>query len=198
MQAKENEMGKIVISENVTLDGVVEDPSGDQGFEHGGWVGHVADRPAVAGAALDDALGAEALLLGRGGYEFFAARWPSRTGELADRLNGLPKYVVSSTLEDPDWENSTVLKGDAVDEASKLKRDLDGEIVVIGSIQLARTLIEHDLADELRLTVFPVALGTGERLLAEIGDRKPMRLVGARNGDDVAFLTYEPVRAGSG
>ena len=187
-------MGKIVISENVTLDGVVEDPSGDEGFEHGGWLGHVGDRPAVAEAALDDALGAEALLLGRGGYEFFAARWPSRSGELADRLNSLPKYVVSSTLEDPDWNNSTVLRGDVVDEVSRLKLEVDGEIVVIGSIRLVRTLIEHDLVDELRLTAFPVALGTGERLFAEISDQKPLRLVGTRSGDDVAFLTYEPVR----
>ena len=188
-------MGKIVISENVTLDGVVQDPSGDEGFEHGGWVGHINDRPAVAKAALDDALGAQALLFGRGGYEFFAARWPSRSGELADRLNSLPKYVVSSTLEDPDWNNSTVLKGDVVEEVSKLKREVDEEIVVIGSIQLARTLIRHDLADELRLTVFPIALGTGERLFEGISDQKRLRLVGAESGDDVAFLTYEPVRA---
>jgi dihydrofolate reductase len=187
-------MGKIVITENMTLDGVVQDPSGDEGFEHGGWVGHISDRPAVATAALDDALGAEALLLGRGGYEFFAARWPSRGGELADRLNSLPKYVVSSTLEDPDWNNSTVLKGDVVDAVSKLKREVDGEIVVIGSIQLVRTLIEHGLADELRLTVFPVALGTGERLFEEISDQTPMRLVGAETADGIAFLAYEVVR----
>jgi len=186
-------MGKIVISENVTLDGVVQDPSGDEGFKHGGWVGHISDHPAVAKAALDDALGAQAMLFGRGGYEFFAARWPSRSGELADRLNGLPKYVVSSTLEDPDWNNSTVLMGDAVDAVSKLKREVDGEIVVIGSIRLARTLIEHDLADELRLTVFPVALGAGERLFEEISDQRPMRLVGAETGDGIAFLTYEAV-----
>jgi dihydrofolate reductase len=187
-------VGKIVISENVTLDGVVEDPSGEEGFEHGGWVGHVSDRPAVAKAALDDALGAEALLLGRGGYEFFAARWPSRSGELADSLNNLPKYVVSSTLEDPDWNNSTVLKGEAVDAVSKLKREADGEILVIGSIQLARTLLEHDLADELRLAVFPVALGAGERLFEEIGDRTPMRLAAVETGDGIAFLTYEADR----
>ena len=190
-------MGTIVISENVTLDGVVQDPSGDEGFEHGGWVGHVSDHPAVAKAALNDALGAEALLLGRGGYEFFAARWPARSGELADRLNSLPKYVVSSTLEDPDWNNSTLLNGDVVDAVSRLKREVDGEIVVIGSIQLARALFEHDLADELRLAVFPIALGTGERLFEEIGDRTPMRLVGAETGVGIAFLTYEAVRDAS-
>jgi dihydrofolate reductase len=187
-------MGRIVVSENVTLDGVVQDPSGDEGFEHGGWVGRVADRPAVAKAALDDALGAEALLLGRGGYEFFAARWPTRSGELADRLNGLTKYVVSSTLVDPTWSNSTVLRGDVVDEVTKVKREVDGEIVVIGSIRLVRALLEHDLADELRLAVFPVALGAGERLFEGINDHKPLRLVGTQTGDGVVFLTYRSVR----
>jgi dihydrofolate reductase len=189
-------MGKIVISENVTLDGVVEDPSGDEGSKRGGWVGLIQDRPAVGKAALDEALGAEALLFGRRSYEFFAARWPSRSGELADRLNSLPKYVVSSTLEDPEWNNSTVLKGDVLNEISKLKQRTDGEIVVAGSIQLVRTLMEHDLVDELRLLIYPVVLGTGERLFGETSDKKPMRLVGTKSGDDVAFLTYEPVREG--
>jgi len=187
-------MGKIVISKNITLDGVVQDPSGDEGFEYGGWVGHVDDRPAVGQAVLDETLGAAALLYGRGGYEFLAARWPSRTGELADRLNSLPKYVVSSTLEDPDWNNTVVLKGDLIDEVSKLKREIDGEILVAASIQLARALIEQSLADELRLAVFPVALGAGERLFEGIGDERPMRLVSARSGDGVAFLTYEADR----
>jgi dihydrofolate reductase len=187
-------MAKIVISENVSLDGVVEDPSGDEEFVRGGWVGRVTDRPAVGKAALDEALGAEAFLLGRRTYEFLAARWPSRNGALADRLNGLPKYVVSSTLEDPKWNNSRVLKGDAVKEISELKRQLDGEIVVAGSIQLVRTLMEHDLVDELRLTVYPVVLGAGERLFAESSDKKSLRLVGTHAGDGVAFLIYEPVR----
>jgi dihydrofolate reductase len=187
-------MGKIVISENITLDGVVQDPSGDEGFKHGGWVGHVDDRPAVGKAVLDETCDAEALLYGRGGYEFLAARWPSRSGELADRLNSLPKYVVSSTIEDPDWNNTTVLKGDFVEQVSELKRKIDGEILVAASIQLARALIEHDLADELRLTVFPVVLGSGERLFEKMGDRKPLRLVGAETGDGVAFLTYEVVQ----
>ena len=153
---------------------------------------------AAKGAAkvvLDEALGTEALLLGRRSYEFFAARWPSRTGELADRLNSLPKYVVSSTLEDPDWNNSTVLKGDVVNEVSKLKQELDGDIVVAASFQLVRTLIEHDLVDELRLMVYPVVLGAGERLFGETSDKKPMRLVDTRTvGDGLAYLTYEPVR----
>jgi dihydrofolate reductase len=187
-------MGRIVVSENVTLDGVIEDPAGDEGFGRGGWVGHIQDRPAVGKAALDEALGAEALLFGRRSYQFFAARWPSRGGQLADRLNSLPKYVVSSTLEDPDWNNSTVLKGDVVNEVSKLKQELGGEIVVAGSIQLVRTLMDHDLVDELRLMIFPVVLGAGERLFGENSAKKPMRIVGTRSGDGVAFLTYEPVR----
>src|SRR5437588_7393054 len=165
-------MGKIVVSENVTLDGVVQDPAGDEGFKVGGWIGAIKDRPQLNQLALDEALGAEALLLGRRSYEWFAARWPSRSGEWADRLNSLPKYVVSSTLVDPDWNNSTVLKGEVVNEVSKLKQELDGEIVVYASCQLVRTLMEHDLVDELRLMVYPVVLGGGERLFAETNDKK--------------------------
>jgi dihydrofolate reductase len=188
-------MGRIVISENVSLDGVVQDPAGDEGFRLGGWVGLIKDRPGANRLALDEALGAEALLLGRRSYEWFAARWPSRSGELADRLNSMPKYVVSSTLEDPDWNNSTVLKSDAVDEVSKLKQELNGEIVVVASFQLLRTLMEHDLVDELRLKIYPVALGAGERLFGETSDKKPMRLVDTKTIDgDVAYLSYEPVR----
>ncbi len=158
----------------------------------GGWVGLIAARPELAKVTLDEALGAEALLLGRRSYEWFAARWPSRSGELADRLNSLPKYVVSSTLEDPDWNNSTVLKGDVVHEVSKLKQELNGEIHVPASFQLARTLMEHDLVDELRLKIFPVVLGAGERLFGETSDKKSMRLVDSQTlGDGVAFLTYE-------
>jgi dihydrofolate reductase len=188
-------MGKIVVSENVSFDGVVQDPAGDEGFSRGGWVGLIAAREDVAKVALEEALGAQALLLGRRSYEWLAARWPSRSGELADRLNSLPKYVVSSTLEDPDWNNSTVLKGDAVDEVSKLKQELSGEIVVAGSFQLLRTLIEHDLVDELRLKIFPVMLGAGEHLFGETSDKKRMRLVDTRTvGDGIAYLTYELVR----
>ena len=185
-------MGKLVVSENVTLDGVVQDPAGDEGFRLGGWVGLIKDRPGVNKLALDDALGAEALLLGRRSYQWMAGRWPSRKGELADRLNSMPKFVVSSTLEDPDWNNSTVLKGDAVNEVSKLKQELVGEIVVAASFQLVRTLLEHDLVDELRLKIYPVVLGDGERLFGETSDKKPIRLVGTRTIDgDVVYLTYE-------
>jgi dihydrofolate reductase len=190
-------MGKIVISENVSLDGVVQDPTGDEGFRHGGWFGQIGDkdREEWAKVELHEALGTEALLLGRRSYEWFAARWPSRRGEWADRLNSLPKYVVSSTLEDPDWNNSTVLKGDVVNEVSKLKQELGGEIVVYASRQLVRTLMKHDLIDELRLMVYPVVLGAGERLFGETRDKKSMRLLNTRTvGDGLAYLTYETLR----
>jgi dihydrofolate reductase len=188
-------MGKIIVSDNVSLDGVIQDPAGDEGFARGGWVGLIKDRPGVAKLALDEALGTEALLLGRRSYEWMAGRWPSRSGELADRLNTLPKYVVSSTLEDPDWNKSTVLKGDVVDEVSKLKLELDGDIVVVASFQLVRTLMEHDLVDELRLKIYPVVLGAGDRLFGETSDTKPMRLVDTQTIDgEVAFVTYERVR----
>jgi dihydrofolate reductase len=189
-------MGKIIVSENISLDGVIEDPSGVEGFKHGGWVGRVGDRgrDEAAKALLDEAMRAEALLWGRRTYEFLASRWPSRTGALADRMNSMPKYVVSSTLEDPEWNNTTVLKGDAVKEVSKLRQELDGEIVVAGSIRLVRTLMEHDLVDELRLLVYPVVLGAGGRLFGETSDMEAVRLVGTRTVDDLALLTYEPVR----
>jgi dihydrofolate reductase len=189
-------MGKIVVSENVTLDGVIEDPAGVEGFKHGGWVGRIGDRgrDEAAQVLLDEAMGAEALLWGRRTYEFLAARWPSRTGALADRMNSMPKYVVSSTLEDSQWNNTTVLKGDAAEEVSKLRQELDGEIVVAGSIRLVRTLMEQELVDELRLLVYPVLLGAGERLFGETSDVKAVRLVGTRTVDDLALLTYESVR----
>jgi len=187
-------MAKIVVSDNVSLDGVIQDPAGDEGFRLGGWVGQIKDRQQVNKLTLDEALGAEALLLGRRSYEWFAARWPSRSGELADRINSLRKYVVSSTLEDPDG-NATVLTGDVVDEVSKLKQELDGEIVVWASFQLARTLMEHDLVDELRLKIYPVVLGAGERLFGETSEKRPLRLVDTQTVDgDVAFLAYERVR----
>jgi dihydrofolate reductase len=189
-------VGKIVISDNVSLDGVIQDPAGDEGFGRGGWVGLIKDRPGINKLALDEALGTEALLLGRRSYEWMAGRWPSRRGELADRLNSMPKYVVSSTLVDPDWTNSTVLKGDVVDEITKLKQELNGEVVVVASFQLVRTLMEHDLVDELRLKVYPVVLGAGERLFGETSDKKPMRLVDTQTVDgDIAFLTYERVQS---
>jgi dihydrofolate reductase len=189
-------MGRIVISENVSLDGVIQDPAGVEGFRLGGWVGRIGSqgREEAAQAALDEALGAEAFLLGRRSYEFLAARWPSRSGPLAERLNSLPKYVVSSTLEAPVWNNTRVLKGDVIDDVSKLKQEIDGEIVVAASFQLWHKLMEHDLVDELRLMIYPVVLGAGERLFGETSDKKPMRLVSTRAVDDLALLTYESVR----
>jgi dihydrofolate reductase len=188
-------MGKIVVIDNVSLDGVIQDPAGDEGFRVGGWVGLIKDRPQLNQLALDKALAAEALLLGRRSYAWFAARWPSRSGALADRLNSLPKYVVSSTLEHPDWNNSMVLKGDAVSEVSKLKQELNGEIQVAASFQLVHTLMEHDLVDELRLKIYPVVLGAGERFFGETSDKKAMRLVDTRTVEgDVVILTYERVQ----
>ena len=194
-------MGKIVMSgpQNVSLDGVIQDPDGEEGFRLGGWFGQFGGRDLEAWAKveLEEALAAEALLLGRRSDEWFASRWLSRSGEFADRLNSLPKYVVSSTLEHPRWSNSTVLKGDVVNEVSKLKQELDGDILVYASYQLGRTLIEHDLVDELRLVVFPVVLGAGERLFGDTSDQKPMRLVHARTiGDGLAVLTYQFIRGG--
>jgi dihydrofolate reductase len=191
-------MGKIVVSENVTLDGVVEDPAGVEGFRLGGWVGRVGvpGREGAAKILLDEALGSDAQLFGRRTYEFLAARWPHRDGELADRLNSMPKYVVSSTLEDPEWNNSTVLNGDVVSEVSRLKQELNGHIVVAGSLQLVRTLMDHNVVDELRLMVYPVVLGVGRRLFGQTIENKSMRLLDARTvDDDLAYLTYEVVSA---
>jgi dihydrofolate reductase len=192
-------MGKIVISgpQNVTLDGVVQDPDGAEGFGLGGWFVEFGgkDLEEWNKIALDDAVRAEAWLLGRRSYEFFGARWQSRSGALADRLNSMPKYVVSSTLSEPDWNNSTVLTGDAVEEVTKLKEQLAGEIIVPASYQLGRTLLEHDLVDELRLVVFPVVLGAGERMFSGVSERRPLRLVRTQTiGDGLVFLTYERAR----
>jgi dihydrofolate reductase len=192
-------MGRIVISENVTLDGVVQDPTGEEGFRHGGWFAQVgvgpADREAFGTVALDEALAAEAFLVGRRTYEFLVSRWPSRRGALADRLNTFPKFVVSSSLEYPEWNNTTVLNGDAAEQVSKLKREVSGEIVVPGSFQLVHTLIEHDLVDELRLIVYPFVLGRGERLFAKTSDRLALRLVDNRTlGDSLIYMAYEIVR----
>jgi dihydrofolate reductase len=188
-------MGKVVVTEFVSLDGVVEDPGGAEDFKYGGWSfeyerGDEGDR-----FKLDEALDAEALLLGRVTYEGFAAAWPSREGEFADKFNSMPKYVVSSTLTDPEWNNSTVLDGDVAEEVSKLRQEQDGEIVVHGSARLVQTLLDHDLVDELRLMVFPVVLGTGKRLFGETADKKGLRLADSRTvGDGVAILIYEPAR----
>jgi dihydrofolate reductase len=190
-------MGKIVVSTNVSLDGVVQDPDGEEGFRLGGWFVQDGGKDLEEWGKVEyaEALRTKALLLGRRSDEWFAARWLSKSGAWADRLNSLPKYVVSSTLQDPRWTNVTVLKGNVVDEVTKLKQELDGDIVVYASYQLGRTLMEHDLVDELRLFVFPVVLGAGERLFGETSDKKPMRLINTRTvGDGLTYLTYERVR----
>ena len=184
-------MGKIIVSDNLSLDGVIQDPAGDEAFERGGWVGAIQNRPELGRLALDDALGSDAMLMGRRTYEWFAGRWPSRSGALAERLNGLPKYVVSSTLEDPVWNNSTVLRGDLLDEVGGLKSRFGRDILVTASSRIVRTLLEHDLVDELRLKVFPVVLGAGDRLFGETSATKAMRLTNVRCIDgDTAYLTY--------
>jgi dihydrofolate reductase len=189
-------MGRIVVTEFMSLDGVVEDPGGAEDFKYGGWSFEFARGEEGDKFKLDEALDSEALLLGRVTYEGFAAAWPSRDGEFADKFNDMPKYVVSSTLEDPDWNNSTVLTGDVTEEVSKLKQAQDGDIVVHGSAQLVQTLLERDLVDELRLMVFPVVLGTGKRLFGDTSDKKSLKLTDCKAvGDGVAILIYEPAAA---
>jgi dihydrofolate reductase len=192
-------MARLVLSgpQNTSLDGVVQDPDGAEGFRLGGWFAEFGgqDLEEWNQLALADALGASAWLLGRTSYEFFGSRWRPRSGELADRLNTMPKYVVSSTLVEPEWDNTTVLAGDAVQAVSRLKGELEGEIVVPASYRLGRTLIEHDLVDELRVVVFPVVLGAGERLFDETTGKQPMRLLDGRTiGNGLVFLRYEFIR----
>jgi dihydrofolate reductase len=184
-------MARIVVTEFVSLDGVVEDPGGSENFKYGGW-SFEFDRGAEGDQfKLDETRTSTGLLLGRVTYEGFAEAWPQRDGEFADIFNAMPKYVVSSTLKDPEWANTTVLEGDVVEEVSKLREGPDGDIVVHGSAQLAQTLVEHDLVDELRLMVFPVVLGTGKRLFGDPGDKKTLKLVDSKVvGDGVVILTY--------
>jgi dihydrofolate reductase len=185
-------MGRIVVTEFVSLDGVMEDPGGSENFRYGGWT-FAFNRGEGDKFKLDEALSADALLLGRVTYEGFAEAWPSREGEFADKFNTMPKYVVSSTLENPEWTNSTVLKGNLAEEVTKLKAEHEGDIVVHGSAQLAQRLLENDLVDELRLMVFPVVLGSGLRLFGETTDKKTLRLVDSKTvGDGVAILIYQP------
>jgi dihydrofolate reductase len=186
-------VGRIVVTEFVSLDGVMEAPGGGESFRHGGWTFEINRGDEGDKFKLDEAFASEALLLGRVTYEGFAAAWPSRDGEFADKFNSMPKYVVSSTLAEPEWNNSTVLKGVVADEVAKLKQEQDGDIVVHGSARLVQTLIEQDLVDEFRLMVFPVVLGSGKRLFGETSDKKPLRLVDSKVvGDGVAILIYEP------
>jgi dihydrofolate reductase len=184
-------MGRIVVSEFISLDGVVEDPGGAEDFKHGGWSFKFDRGDGGNKFKLDETMDAEALLLGRVTYEGFAKAWPSREGEFADKFNTMPKYVVSSTLSDPEWTNSTVLRGDVVEEVQKLRDAPGGDIVVHGSGQLVQTLIDNDLVDELRLMVFPVVLGSGKRLFGETGDKKTLKLTDSQTvGEGVAILVF--------
>ena len=188
-------MGKIIVSENITLDGVFADPMGEEGPGRGGWFTRTqeADRAAFAELSQQEALGAEALLLGRRTCAWFAERWPARTGQWADKLNGMPKYVVSTSADDPGWTNTTVLTGDVVEAVEKLKDAVDGEIFVYGSGRLVRTLLGHDLVDELRLFTYPLVLGAGGHLFSGIGEAKPLNLVSTRTaGEGLVLLTYRP------
>jgi dihydrofolate reductase len=187
-------MGRIVVTEFVSLDGVMEDPGGAEGFRHGGWSFAVSRGDEGDKFKLDEVLEADAQLLGRVTYEGFAEAWPSITDEVgfAEKMNTMPKYVVSSTLTDPDWQNTNVLSGDVAEEVSRLKREVDGVILVAGSARLVQTLIEHDLVDELRLMVYPVVLGSGKRLFGETGEKEPLRLVDSKVvGDGVLIVVYE-------
>ncbi len=191
-------MGTIVVTEFVTLDGRVEDPGGAEGFDRGGWAFQFNRGDEGDKFKLDEVLDAEAHLLGRVTYEGFAAAWPSREGEFADRLNNAPKYVVSSTLEEAEWNNSTVIKGDVPAEVAKLKQEVDGAILVAGSVQLVQTLVEHGLVDGYRLMVFPLVLGSGKRLFGDTSKPAAVRLKEARpvGPDGVVVLTYEPAPKG--
>jgi dihydrofolate reductase len=182
-------MGKIIITEFVSLDGVMEDPGGAEDYKHGGWAFEFSRGEEGDQFKVDETRNTAALLLGRATYEGFAEAWPSREGEFADLFNGLPKYVVSTTLKDPEWSNTTVV---AIDDLAKLKQDTDGDLVVHGSAQLAQTLLERDLVDELRLMVFPIVLGAGKRLFGDPGEKKKLRLADSKIvGDGVAILTYQ-------
>jgi len=184
-------MGRIVVTEFVSLDGVMEDPGGAESFKHGGWSFEISRGDEGDRFKLDEAMQSDALLLGRVTYDGFAAAWPSREGEFADKFNNMPKYVVSSTLESPGWNNTTVLKGDLASEVARVKEEQDGDIVVHGSAQLAQSLLEHDLVDELRLMVYPVVLGSGKRFFGDTSDKKRLQLADSKVvGDGVAILVY--------
>jgi dihydrofolate reductase len=188
-------VGKIVVTEFVSLDGVMEAPGGGEDFEHAGWTFEIDRGEEGNKFKLDETMSSDALLLGRATYEGFAAAWPSREDDdgFAAKFNTMPKHVVSSTLTDPEWNNSSVLSGDLAAGVAELKDRYDGDIVVHGSAQLVQALVEQDLVDELRLMVFPVVLGQGKRLFDATSDKKPLQLVDSKIvGDGVAILVYRP------
>ena len=185
-------MGKVVVSQFISVDGVVEDPGGSEQWERGGWAFKFDRGPEGDGFKLDEVMASEALLLGRVTYEGFAEAWPSRTGEFADKFNGMPKYVASATLRDPAWNNTTVLGADVAAEVGRLKEELGGDILVNGSVQLVQTLVEHGLVDELRLMVFPTVLGAGKRLFGDTSEAAALRLVDSRPAGETMILIYAP------
>jgi dihydrofolate reductase len=194
-------MGRIVVTEFVSLDGIIEAPGGGEDYKHAGWTFEIDRGEEGDKFKLDELIEAEAQLLGRVTYEGFAAAWPTMEDEagFAEKMNSMPKYVVSSTLTEAEWSNSTVLRGDVAEEVAKLKEEVDGVILVAGSARLVQALIEHDLVDELRLMVFPVLLGSGKRLFGDVSEKKPLRLASSKTlGDGIALLTYEAPAARQG
>jgi dihydrofolate reductase len=187
-------MGNVVVSQFVSVDGVFEDPGGAEGWERGGWAFEFDRGPDGDKFKLDEVMDAEALLLGRRTFEEFAKAWPERTGDFADKFNGMPKYVVSSTLDAPEWSNSTVITGDVAEQIGRLRDEVGGDILVNGSAQLVKTLLEHDLVDEYRLMVFPVVLGQGKRLFADDSARAALHLVETRPAGDCLIVIYRPAR----
>jgi dihydrofolate reductase len=190
-------MGKIVISTNVSLDGVVQDPDGKEGYDRGGWFSESGGQDLELWAQIEaeEAMRTDALLLSRRSDEWFGSRWSTRAGAWADQLNSLPKYIASATLKDPVWQNSTILSGEVTAEVATLKENVDGEILIYASYQLGQVLTEHDLVDEFRLFVFPVVVGAGKRLFGETGGKKPLRLMDSKTiGHGLVFVTYELVR----
>jgi dihydrofolate reductase len=188
-------MGKIVVTEFVSLDGVIEDPGGSESYRHGGWTFEIDRGEEGDKFKLGELAEAEAQLLGRVTYEGFAAAWPAMEdgAGFAEKMNAMPKYVVSSTLQEASWNNSTILSGELADEVARLHREIDGVILVAGSAQLVQGLLERDLVDELRLMVFPIVLGEGKRLFGDVSEKKPLRLTDSKAlGDGIALLTYEP------
>src|SRR5919204_3296726 len=184
-------MGRIVVTEYISVDGVVEAPSGTEAFDRVGWTDDFSRGPEGDTFKVEETMASDALLLGRVTYDTFAPVWPHIEGEFADKFNTMPKYVVSSTLESPEWNNTTVLRGDVVEAVKKLKQEQDGVIQVPGSRQLTQALFEHDLVDQLNLMVFPVVLGSGKQLFGDTSDKKRLQLAESRTvGDGVVILIY--------
>jgi dihydrofolate reductase len=185
-------MGKLIVTEFVSVDGVIEDPGGSENWDRGGWAFKYERGPEGDQFKVDETMGSDAMLLGRVTYEGFAEAWPSREGEFADKFNNMPKYVVSTTLEGPEWTNTTVMSGDLADEVAKLKERHEGDVAVHGSASLVQGLVETGLVDEYRLMVFPVVLGSGKRLFGETGAPAGLKLASSKPAGETIILIYEP------